>query len=1295
MSKSTVLKGLGAIVSTLMVLVLLPMSPAAAAATNVTAGASYSYTEQQGVIPVGSGITVTDGTSYAGEYLDFSVGGSDAHDILSLDTDGTASTAAGVVSIVGASVYLGNGTIAEPVGSVDSTFDGQAGRKLRVNFTTAFENPGFEDGGTLGWTALQQRIDLGATKIAGFTTNDTSTYPSNAPNKDNNNPVSSTFTVSSVTSGQPTQGTYALQLLSNMTTANDCDVVHGPAVYSSEFEAASGDKIYFDWRAFSGSDAYAVFGYIIDRNGNQTEVLDTYATTSSNTAWATKETVIPTGGHYRFVFVAGTSDATCGRAAGASLLIDNVKVFGSKATDDVAQQVARKLQYANTSDNPAAQRTITVTAKSNANGMDSDTLTVNITPVDDPFDASNPADVVFTNTATEGETFSPKGGQISVVDPDTTSFEFALAGSTSVTVSIGGQSYDRAVTTDYGTMYVDSKSGHYTFDPISTAIDSRLVDDLSQFDVTVTSGEFTDSVVVTMRVDIPEDVPGSITYMQAMPGNGTVELSWNAPTWIGGIGISGYRVYMSANGGASWNQVSPDDESGDTTMLVTGLDNGHKYRFMILAFNSAGESGPSPVIDSTPRTIPDAPTVTKAVESDSALTVTFAAPASDGGSAITAYKVSLDGGETWSSAGSTAGSVTLDGLTNGSTYNVVVMAENAAGTGAASTAVSLTPRTTPDAPTIGEIVGSDRELQVRIIAPDFDGGSPIVGYELSLDGGETFTHQFGSATEWATVPELANGTSYQVVIRAENEAGVGASSSAVSGTPRTVPGSPVVTGIAEGDGRLDVAFTAPASDGGSAITGYEISIDGGTTWIDAGDTAGTFTVDPLKNGTTYQVIIRASNAAGAGAASAPTAATPRTIPGTPKVNSITAGDGTLKVDFVAPISDGGATITAYEASLDAGRTWQSITGPTSAVFDGLSNGKTYQLMVRALNEAGAGVPSAVRSATPRTVATAPTITRIAAGNRSLSVFVAAPSSNGGAALRSYEVSLDNGVTWPKSFATDASPLKLFGLENGTTYPIRVRAINEAGAGPASTSVPGTPVKGPISSGAGTGGTGTGGTGAGGTSGGTGGSGAGTPEVDVPPGKTVVTINGENTSVDSTSTPGTSAVQLSGDGWTATIGGIEGDGTPMTIDSQGRLIVLQGGSVRVTGAGFAPGTSVDVWLFSTPTFLGDVAVGVDGTFDQMLKMPEGIEIGEHTVQMNGLGQSGEVYSVSTGLILKAAPEKASPEKSDPRAARLAFTGAASPLLVPWALAVLVAGVALVVTGRREKDERELDNGQKIG
>lgn len=1096
---SRLLKAVSTIVSAMAIFALLPTLPAAAATTTVTAGGVYSYTEQQGPIAVGSGITITNGTSYDGEYVEFAVSGSTSHDILSLLTDVTPSTASGVVSVVGNSVYLGNGTIAEPVGSVDSTFDGQAGRKLRVNFTTAFTNPGFEAGDTLGWTAMKQQINLGVTNIAGFVANDTSTYPGTAPNQDNNVPASATWSVSPVTTGEPTEGTYALQLQSSMTTAQGCDVVHGPAAYSGEFEAAAGDKIYFDWRAFSGADAYSVFGYIVDRNGVQTEVLDTYSNTSSNTNWTTKETVIPTGGHYRFVFVAGTFDATCGKAAGASLLIDNVRVYGSKASDNVAQQVARKLRYENTSDNPAAQRTISITAKSTANGTGTGSVTVNITPVDDPMTASDPADIVYTNDAPTGETFNPISGLISVADPDTSSFDFALTGSSPASVTIGGYTYDQGVATDYGTLYINSSTGRYVFDPNSTAIDSRLTDDVDTFTVTVSAGEFSDTATITMRVDIPESVTQAPTGLSATPGQQSAELSWTAPTWIGGSSITGYHIYKSTDG-STWSTVIANTGSTDTTYTVTGLDAGTEYFFRVAAINGSGTSAPS---------------------------------------------------------------------------------VNA------------------------------------------------------------------------------------------------------SATPYTTPGATTITSVTEDDSSLSVTFAAPANDGSSAITGYEISTDGGDTWIDAGATAGTFVISPLENGTTYQVVVRAVNTAGNGEISTSVSATPRTVPGEPSIDSVTEGDSTLTVAFSAPSDNGGAEISGYEISLDDGATWQPVDdGATEVTLTGLTNGTTYPVRVRAINEAGAGEPSAAAPATPRTTAGAPTITKITAGNHSLAIHVAAPDSDGGAPITSYEVSLDNGVTWTKSVSAGTNPIQIFGLANGTTYPVKVRAVNEAGSGTPSTSVPGTPTVGLIYPSTGSGSGGSGGSGSGG-SGGTGSS----PSFEVPPGKTLVTINGTPTTVDVKSTPGSNVVAFTGDGWTATIGGIDGDGKALPIDTRGRMIVLEGGSVRVTGTGFAPGSTVDVWLFSTPVLLGELTVRADGTFNEVLVLPAGIVPGDHTLQLNGVGTSGDVYSTSAGLVLQAKSAPANTTTSTPKSSAperpLAFTGSNALTMMLWAMAALVTGLGLEAGSRRRR------------
>src|SRR5690606_19764629 len=68
-------------------------------------------------------------------------------------------------------------------------------------------------------------------------------------------------------------------------------------------------------------------------------------------------------------------------------------------------------------------------------------------------------------------------------------------------------------------------------------------------------------------------------------------------------------------------------------------------------------------------------------------------------------------------------------------------------------------------------------------------------------------------------------------------------------------------------------------------------------------------------------------------------------------------------------------------------------------------------------------------------------------------------------------------------------------------------------------------------------------------------------------------------------------------------------------------------------GFRPGTVVSVWLFSNPLLLGHVDVQADGTFDGTLPIPADAELGQHTLQANGLSSSFEERSVSLGVIIE--------------------------------------------------------------
>jgi hypothetical protein len=77
----------------------------------------------------------------------------------------------------------------------------------------------------------------------------------------------------------------------------------------------------------------------------------------------------------------------------------------------------------------------------------------------------------------------------------------------------------------------------------------------------------------------------------------------------------------------------------------------------------------------------------------------------------------------------------------------------------------------------------------------------------------------------------------------------------------------------------EIAFTDPSSNGGSAITNYEYSLNGGSTWIalSPSDTITPLTISGLTDGTSYSIQIRALNSYGSGVSSASVSVTPGLI----------------------------------------------------------------------------------------------------------------------------------------------------------------------------------------------------------------------------------------------------------------------------------------------------------------------------------------------------------------------------------------------------------------------------------
>ena len=259
---------------------------------SVSEGGNTGYVKNSSAVIASSQIEVANGGSYGGGgSLSIEITDADSSETLSFNKVSSAITTNEVVSVVGANVYIGNGSGANLIGTIDSTNDGINGNTLQINFTSdSFTNPSFETGDLTGWTTdTTNQIDLGTSSIAGITTPTDTSDPSNSGGDSDVPSVKGSWT-SVVNTTDKSDGSYSLRLKSTgMTTANGWDVVHGPSAYSDVFSGEAGQTLKFDWRALGGNDAYDVFGYIVNTGTNATtEILNqTGSSASGSTNWAT------------------------------------------------------------------------------------------------------------------------------------------------------------------------------------------------------------------------------------------------------------------------------------------------------------------------------------------------------------------------------------------------------------------------------------------------------------------------------------------------------------------------------------------------------------------------------------------------------------------------------------------------------------------------------------------------------------------------------------------------------------------------------------------------------------------------------------------------------------------------------------------------------------------------------------------------------------------------------------------------------------------------------------------------
>jgi uncharacterized repeat protein (TIGR02543 family) len=474
-------------------------------------------------------------------------------------------------------------------------------------------------------------------------------------------------------------------------------------------------------------------------------------------------------------------------------------------------------------------------------------------------------------------------------------------------------------------------------------------------------------------------VPGTPT---ATPGNGSATITIVAPS-TGGT-ASSYTVTASPGGGTC-TVTAPA-----TSCTISPLTNGTAYTFTASASNSAGNSDSSSTASAavTPAGLPEQPTSVAGSGTGGSINLSWSAPSSDGGSAITDYIVEyrVSGGANWSTFNdgvSSSTSATITGLAAGSPYQFRVTTRNLIGDSAPSIgSPAIDTLATP--PTITGATRGDGQVTLTWSAPTHLGSGSITGEQYEVIAYNSAGERAGSCNPASgaltcVVSGLTNGLPYTFKVEAETTIGRSALSSASAAvTPAGAPSAPGDVVAVSSGSAMTITFTAPTSNGGSAITSYTVASNPAGATCTLGASATTYTCSGLTAGTTYTYTVVAVNAVGSSSASpASEGLVAVAVPSAPlNVEAvITAGSTTLSatVSFTKPANENGSEILSYTVTASPGGATCTVSAPTTYCDIPVLPDNKYTFTVTARNAVGTSASSTASLTTSASNGAAPTL----------------------------------------------------------------------------------------------------------------------------------------------------------------------------------------------------------------------------------------------------------------------------------------------------------------------------------
>jgi predicted phage tail protein len=257
-------------------------------------------------------------------------------------------------------------------------------------------------------------------------------------------------------------------------------------------------------------------------------------------------------------------------------------------------------------------------------------------------------------------------------------------------------------------------------------------------------------------------------------------LCWDKPWDDGGSTITSYLTEWSRDNGLTWSRLSSALKEG-CSVEVTGAVPATSYLLRLSALNAAGTSDFATLQVETPAWVPKAPqSVSASSLSSTSLNLQWQLPSSNGGSAITDYRVEVSSNCSTYTAINRVVSVNLGfkvtGLKAGTKYCFRVAAKNEIGFSTVSSILQVTTvGNAPLAPTSLSVKAAKTSVTLGWKAPAVTGGSAVRNYvvEYSKNNGVSWLKvtKAVSTSRSLIVKGLKSKTSYLFRVTAVNDVG--------------------------------------------------------------------------------------------------------------------------------------------------------------------------------------------------------------------------------------------------------------------------------------------------------------------------------------------------------------------------------------------------------------------------------------------------------------------------------------------------------------------------------------------